>query len=119
MQYLVADEKYWTFIQINAFQEAEASYRSQIKNLEQEVEHHKKLLAERTRLFKREQELMLSAIHVVEMTQIRQQVGSLQPPKSTPTPWLPLLRNTVSSENGLWFLGELTTSTQRGHVLKR
>lgn len=75
--------------------------RSQIKNLEQEVEHQKKLLAERTRIFKREQELMLSAIHVVEMTQIRQQVGSPPQSKPIPTAWLPVLRSTVSSENGL------------------
>ncbi|KXN90466.1 hypothetical protein AN958_04138 [Leucoagaricus sp. SymC.cos] len=78
-------------IPANAFEEAEASFRSQIKVLEEEIEHQK-----RTLLFLREQELMLSVIHAAEMKKLRQQVSSVPQLKPTPTAWLPALRNTVS-----------------------
>jgi len=89
--------------QTNAFEEAEASFRSQIKNLEEEIEHQKKVLAEQAQNFKREQELMLSAIHAAEMKKIRQQLDSPWQSKPTPTAWLPMIRNTVSSVNGLYY----------------
>ncbi|KAJ3563188.1 hypothetical protein NP233_g9106 [Leucocoprinus birnbaumii] len=83
-------------IPANAFEEAEASFRSQIKILEEEVEHQKKLLSDRVQQFRREQELMLSVIHVSEMKKLRQQMGSAPQSKPTPTAWLPVLRTTRS-----------------------
>lgn len=80
-------------IPANAFEEAETSFRSQIKILEEEVEHQKKLLVERAQQFRREQELMLSVIHVAEMKKLRQQAPQSKP---APTAWLPVLRNTRS-----------------------
>ncbi|KAF9452820.1 HOOK-domain-containing protein [Macrolepiota fuliginosa MF-IS2] len=83
-------------IPANAFEEAEASFRSQIKILEEEVERQKGILLERAQWYRREQEIMLSAIHSAEMKELRRHVGSEPPSKHVATAWLPMLRNTVS-----------------------
>ncbi|XP_006458316.1 hypothetical protein AGABI2DRAFT_176716 [Agaricus bisporus var. bisporus H97] len=81
-------------IPANAFEEAEASFRSQIKILEEEIERQKTLSRERTKRYCREQEIMLSMIHLEGMKKARQHVGSSLKP--SPTAWLPSLRNTRS-----------------------
>jgi protein HOOK3 len=83
--------------QDNAFEEAEASFRSQIKILEEEVERQKTMMRERMRLYAQEQELLLSLIHARGMKTVRQHLGSASQLKPTPTAWLPMQRNTVSS----------------------
>ncbi|KAG6910913.1 hypothetical protein DXG01_006596 [Tephrocybe rancida] len=77
------------------FEEAEASFRSQIKVLEEEVVRHKALLAESTMRYRREQELMLSAIHEYGMRNVRAHMGSAQTQTREPTAWLGNLRKTM------------------------
>ncbi|KAJ6618243.1 HOOK protein-domain-containing protein [Mycena sp. CBHHK59/15] len=53
------------------FQEAEASFRSQIRVLEEEVTRQKRLMSDSTKRYRREQELMLSAVHAMGMRTAR------------------------------------------------
>ncbi|KAI0637261.1 HOOK-domain-containing protein [Trametes polyzona] len=72
-----------------AFEEAENSYRSQIKILEEDVARQKRLLADATNRYRREQTLMLSVIHDMGMRTVRQQLGSAkQQSRPEPTSWL-------------------------------
>ncbi|KAG6861873.1 hypothetical protein C0995_010579 [Termitomyces sp. Mi166 len=73
------------------FEEAEASFRSQIKVLEDEIARHKALLAESTIRYQREQELMLGAVHEYGMRNVRAHMGAQV---REPTAWLGNLRKT-------------------------
>ncbi|KAH9857802.1 HOOK-domain-containing protein [Lenzites betulinus] len=73
----------------DAFEEAENSYRSQIKILEEDVARQKRLLADQTIRYRREQTLMLSVVHDASMRSLRQQLGSAkQLSRPEPTSWL-------------------------------
>ncbi|KIM87652.1 hypothetical protein PILCRDRAFT_815228 [Piloderma croceum F 1598] len=71
------------------FEEAEASFRSQIKILEEEISRQKRLMSESTKRYRREQELMLSAIHSLGMRTARDHLGvAQQQNRPGPTSWL-------------------------------
>ncbi|KAH9483838.1 Protein Hook-like protein 1 [Psilocybe cubensis] len=53
------------------FEEAEASFRSQIKILEDDLARQQRMMQESQRRYRREQELMLSAIHTMGMKTAR------------------------------------------------
>ncbi|KAI0332098.1 HOOK-domain-containing protein [Cubamyces sp. BRFM 1775] len=72
-----------------AFEEAENSYRSQIKILEEDIARQKRLLSDATQRYRREQTLMLSVIHTMSMRTVRDQLGSgKQQSRPEPTSWL-------------------------------
>ncbi|KAI8998901.1 HOOK-domain-containing protein [Trametes punicea] len=72
-----------------AFEEAENSYRSQIKILEEDVARQKRLLADAVNRYGREQTLMLSVIHTMSMKMAREQLGNTkQSSRPEPTSWL-------------------------------
>ncbi|KAH9901630.1 HOOK-domain-containing protein [Cubamyces lactineus] len=72
-----------------AFEEAENSYRSQIKILEEDIARQKRLLSDATQRYRREQTLMLSVIHTMSMRTVRDQLGSgKQQGRPEPTSWL-------------------------------
>src|ERR1700691_3703723 len=104
-----------TFAQ-GTFEEAEASFRSQIKILEEEISRQKvrnvsfalarhsfmstlqRLMSESTKRYRREQELMLSAIHSLGMRTARDHLGvAQQQNRPGPTSWLGQQRKNVSS----------------------
>ncbi|KAI0822627.1 HOOK-domain-containing protein [Trametes gibbosa] len=73
----------------DAFEEAENSYRSQIKILEEDIARQKRLLADQTIRYRREQTLMLSVVHDASMRSLRQQLGSAKHlSRPEPTSWL-------------------------------
>ncbi|KAI0798101.1 HOOK-domain-containing protein [Abortiporus biennis] len=69
------------------FEEAEGSYRSQIKILEEELARRKRLMQEMDLRYRREQTLMLSAIWNTGMQRARDHLGSQQT-RPTNTAWL-------------------------------
>ncbi|KAI0371779.1 HOOK-domain-containing protein [Pilatotrama ljubarskyi] len=72
-----------------AFEEAENSYRSQIKILEEDVARQKRLLTDAVNRYRREQTLMLSVLHDMSMKVVRSQLGSAkQQSRPEPTSWL-------------------------------
>ncbi|TFK42805.1 HOOK protein-domain-containing protein [Crucibulum laeve] len=71
------------------FEEAEASFRSQIKILEEDLARQKRLLLEMNKRYRREQELMLSALHTMGIRTARNHLGSQKQGRSEPTSWLP------------------------------
>ncbi|KAI0713274.1 HOOK-domain-containing protein [Earliella scabrosa] len=72
-----------------AFEEAENSYRSQIKILEEDNARQKRLLVEATNRYRREQVLMLSVLHGMGMHTAREQLGyAKQQTRPEPTSWL-------------------------------
>ncbi|OSD02786.1 HOOK-domain-containing protein [Trametes coccinea BRFM310] len=73
-----------------AFEEAENSYRSQIKILEEDIARQKRLMADAVNRYRREQTLMLSVIHGMGMKLARDQLGSggKQQSRPQPTSWL-------------------------------
>ncbi|KZT66817.1 HOOK-domain-containing protein [Daedalea quercina L-15889] len=71
-----------------AFEEAEGSYRSQIKILEEEMARLKRLIAEQTKRYAREQTLMLSIIHDRGIGVSRDALGSKQQQVRGPASWL-------------------------------
>ncbi|PPQ78150.1 hypothetical protein CVT25_015483 [Psilocybe cyanescens] len=73
------------------FEEAEASFRSQIKILEEDLARQKRMMQESEGRYRREQELMLSAIHNMGMKTARQHLQS--PPQIEKTSFLSLERN--------------------------
>ncbi|KAF8652701.1 hypothetical protein AX16_004205 [Volvariella volvacea WC 439] len=78
------------------FGEAEASFRSQIKVLEEELAREKQLLAECHKRYRREQELMLSAIHSMGTKTARGHLGGQQQiGRPEPTSWLGVQRKTL------------------------
>lgn len=70
------------------FEEAETSFRSQIKVLEEEVTRQKRLTQESTLRYRREQELMLSAVHSMGMRTARQHLSQQRVSRPTPSSWL-------------------------------
>lgn len=72
------------------FEEAEVSFRSQIKVLEEELARQKGLTKESRARYRREQELMLSAIHSMGMKTARQHLGA--PQQIDKTSFLPINR---------------------------
>ncbi|EGN96139.1 hypothetical protein SERLA73DRAFT_185718 [Serpula lacrymans var. lacrymans S7.3] len=71
------------------FEEAEASFRSQIKVLEEEVVRQKRLHAESTQRYRREYELVLSALHRLGMERLRNPMGApASHARAAPTSWL-------------------------------
>ncbi|KAF9052763.1 HOOK protein-domain-containing protein [Panaeolus papilionaceus] len=73
------------------FEEAEASFRSQIKVLEEDVAREKRLKQEIMRRYATEQELMLGAIHNIGMKTIRQHLRN--PTRIEKTSFLSIERN--------------------------
>ncbi|KAJ3545756.1 hypothetical protein NM688_g5588 [Phlebia brevispora] len=72
-----------------AFEEAEGSFRSQIKILEEEVARKERLMSEMAKRYQREQALMLSIIHGYGMDVTRNHlVKSTQQSRPAPTSWL-------------------------------
>ncbi|CDO69034.1 hypothetical protein BN946_scf184834.g41 [Trametes cinnabarina] len=73
-----------------AFEEAENSYRSQIKILEEDIARQKRLMADAVNRYRREQTLMLSVLHGMSMKLVRDQLGSggKQQSRPEPTSWL-------------------------------
>ncbi|KAJ7849065.1 HOOK protein-domain-containing protein [Mycena olivaceomarginata] len=67
------------------YEEAEASFRSQIRILEEEVTRGKRLMSESLKRYKREQELMMGALHAVGMRTARNHLGV---PQQQPSSWL-------------------------------
>ncbi|KAF7311669.1 hypothetical protein MKEN_01070500 [Mycena kentingensis (nom. inval.)] len=76
------------------FEEAETSFRSQIKVLEDEVMRQKRLMSESTKRYRREQELMLGAVHAMGMRSMRSHIGV---PQQT-TSWLGNQRQTAGKK---------------------
>ncbi|KAG6820792.1 hypothetical protein H0H93_011557 [Arthromyces matolae] len=82
-------------------EEAEASFRSQIKLLEDEVTRQKvesglqTLLAETTTRYRQEQEVMLSAVHGFGMRNARTHMGAQAVSADSPSSWLGNVRKTV------------------------
>ncbi|KAF9557699.1 HOOK-domain-containing protein [Agrocybe pediades] len=74
------------------FEEAEASFRSQIKVLEDDLARQKRLLQDSTMRYRHEQELMLSAIHSMGMKTARHQ-HLRNPPRIEKTSFLGLERH--------------------------
>ncbi|KAI0948399.1 hypothetical protein AcV7_009155 [Taiwanofungus camphoratus] len=72
-----------------AFEEAEGSYRSQIKILEEDITRYKRLMSEQIIRYRREQTLMLSVIHNMGMQTARDHLGAKQQQsRPGPTSWL-------------------------------
>ncbi|KAI1790752.1 HOOK-domain-containing protein [Ganoderma leucocontextum] len=79
-----------------AFEEAENSYRSQIRILEEDLARQKRLLCDATNRYRREQVLMLSVIHTSGMHTARDQLGyAKQQSQPGPTSWLKQQRQTL------------------------
>ncbi|TFK72592.1 HOOK-domain-containing protein [Pluteus cervinus] len=77
------------------FEEAEASFRSQIKVLEEELTREKHMMEELHKRYRREQELMMGAIHALGMGTARHHLGTQQQARSEPVSWLGVQRKTV------------------------
>ncbi|KAJ7445821.1 HOOK protein-domain-containing protein [Mycena galericulata] len=75
------------------FEEAETSFRSQIKILEEEVTRQKRLNTESNKRYRREQELMLGVVHAMGMQTARNHLGV---PQQQPSSWMNLQRKTLS-----------------------
>ncbi|KAJ7929345.1 HOOK protein-domain-containing protein [Mycena leptocephala] len=75
------------------FEEAEASFRSQIRILEEELTRQKRLNTESTKRYRREQELMLGAVHAMGMRTARNHLGV---PQQQPSSWMSVQRKTLS-----------------------
>ncbi|KAF9001979.1 HOOK protein-domain-containing protein [Cyathus striatus] len=78
-------------VSTGAFEEAEVSFRSQIKVLEEDIARQKVgnllcIALEMRKRYSREQQLMLGAIHAMGMRTARQHLGSAQ--RSDPSSWL-------------------------------
>ncbi|KAF8626182.1 hypothetical protein AX15_005067 [Amanita polypyramis BW_CC] len=83
-------------------EESEGGLRAQVRALENDVARYKTTLGERDRRYRREQELVLSAIHVLGMKAARQHVGmNSQYQRPDTSSWLNIQRRTM------------------GHVLRR
>ncbi|KAJ7582506.1 hypothetical protein C8J56DRAFT_221033 [Mycena floridula] len=66
------------------FEEAEASFRSQIKILEDDLTRQKRIMNELTVRYRREQELMIGAVHVMGMKNVRAHMA----PQHGATSWM-------------------------------
>jgi len=79
-----------------AFEEAEGSYKSQVKILEEDLGRQKRLMNEMITRYRREQALMLSVIHNAGMKTARDHLGNPQQSRMGPTSWLPQQRRNLS-----------------------
>ncbi|KIL69547.1 hypothetical protein M378DRAFT_69226 [Amanita muscaria Koide BX008] len=80
------------------FDEGEGSFRAQVKTLESDVARYKTALAEKDRRYRREHELLLSAIHTQGMRTMRQHVVSqAQYPRTDSSSWLNTQRKMVGT----------------------
>ncbi|KAK0210396.1 HOOK-domain-containing protein [Desarmillaria ectypa] len=70
------------------FEEAEASFRSQIKILEEDLTRQKHLMQEMTRRYRREQDLMMSSLHAMGMKTARSHLAAPQRSRPESTSWL-------------------------------
>lgn len=77
-----------------ASEEAESSFRTQIKVLEDELVKEKAKLAETKARYRREHEMMFSALHGLGMRSMRHQLTA--PPKIEKTSFLGIHRSSVS-----------------------
>ncbi|KAJ7273363.1 HOOK protein-domain-containing protein [Mycena rebaudengoi] len=75
------------------FEEAEASFRSQIRILEEEVTRQKRLMGDSTKRYRREQEIMLGALHAMGMRTARSHLGI---PQQQPASWIGVQRQNLS-----------------------
>ncbi|KAF7295154.1 hypothetical protein MIND_01054100 [Mycena indigotica] len=75
------------------FEEAEASFRTQIKILEEDLARQKRLMSDSIKRYRREQELMLGAVHAMGMRTMRGHIGATQ---QQPSSWLGTQRKTTS-----------------------
>ncbi|KAI0075470.1 HOOK-domain-containing protein [Panus rudis PR-1116 ss-1] len=78
-----------------ALDEAEGSYRSQIKILEEEIARKDRLMTEMENRYKKEYTLMLSAIHNYGQDMSRLHLGNSRPQARGPTAWLPQQRRNL------------------------
>lgn len=78
------------------FGEAELSFRSQIKLLEEELTRSKQLLNESHKRSRREQELMMGAIHRFGVISARHHLGRNQQGRADVTSWLGIQRQNLS-----------------------
>ncbi|KAI0306709.1 HOOK protein-domain-containing protein [Multifurca ochricompacta] len=75
----------------------ETDSRSQVRILEDEVKRYQRLLGEAHQRYRKEQELLLSAIHTIGMHTARDPFGrSYQQTRALPTSWLGQQRQNVS-----------------------
>ncbi|KAA1478772.1 HOOK-domain-containing protein [Dentipellis sp. KUC8613] len=82
------------------YDEAEGSTR---KIQDEEIARLKRLLIEAHQRYRKEQELMLSAIHTMGMGNVRDQLGHAQQQgRAQPTSWLGQQRKTVSLRSPYW-----------------
>ncbi|KAF8589935.1 HOOK-domain-containing protein [Ramaria rubella] len=79
----------------STFEEAEESYRSQIKILDEEITRLKRLLQEAHQRYRKEQQILLGAIHNAGLQTARAHLGGVQQ-RPEPTAWLLQQRRTVS-----------------------
>ncbi|KAK0197497.1 HOOK-domain-containing protein [Armillaria mellea] len=70
------------------FEEAEASFRSQIKILEEDLARQKHLMQDMTRRYRREQDLMMSSLHAMGMKTARSHLAAPQKSRPESTSWL-------------------------------
>ncbi|KAM6500725.1 HOOK domain containing protein [Amanita muscaria] len=76
-------------VSVGVFDEGEGGFRAQVKTLESDVARYKTALAEKDRRYRREHELLLSAIHTQGMRTMRQHVVSqAQYPRTDSSSWL-------------------------------
>ncbi|KAG9124675.1 hypothetical protein FRC07_010661 [Ceratobasidium sp. 392] len=81
------------------FEEAEESYRSQIKIVEEEIERHKRLLREATHRYQQEQTLLLGIIQRHGMNATRGHLKQAQQ-RTAPSSWLGQQRKNLPLNNG-------------------
>ncbi|PCH38730.1 HOOK-domain-containing protein [Wolfiporia cocos MD-104 SS10] len=82
----------------DAFEEAEGSYRSQIKVLEEENASYKRRYYEQAKRFSAEQTLMLSIIHKMGMSSLRNHLSpKQQQARAAPQSWLGQQRKNLGS----------------------
>ncbi|GBE82526.1 predicted protein [Sparassis crispa] len=78
-----------------AFEEAEGSYRSQVKILEEDLARQKRLMSDMITRYRREQALMLGYVHNIGMKTARDHLGNQQQNRPNPTSWLPQQRRNL------------------------
>lgn len=77
------------------FEEAETSFRQQIKSLEDELARQKHLVNQLTHRYQKEQEMMMASIHAMGLTQARSHLGG-HPSRKESISWLGKTRDRVS-----------------------
>ncbi|CAL1703947.1 unnamed protein product [Somion occarium] len=78
-----------------AFEEAENSYKSQIKILEEDLARQQRLMSDMSKRYDREFVLMMSAMHELGVTSARHHLGNHPQQRPGPTAWLPQQRRNL------------------------